>query len=418
MEVPQGRKHILNYFNSLKRYRTEEYRASERYSKSKVDEFNERILKDEKTLKQTQKELRNLSNQKYYGNLISLLIGMESGLEEILPVYKTAIGKSVIWVFVIVVLLYVPVLFLIYAVTAIALCLFDDSRRNSKSGHRYLSDKENRTRRKINSTRQEKLDFIKEFENDRQNFMISDQRRKQEISLMENMVLETFLNDMNNVLEEGLKVLSIRNPKEPEESSYARECLERDPILMFDGIKSKRDSKSSIVKIPGHEDEVKGDLLISEKSFYHLETLKRQEKLKGIDNKYKYSVYEFVVIYLSSNFLSCYRCYWDFLRGSFVDKEVSEYLYDSVVSVKTRERSSLNLSRDDERRIYKDSLVITTMDGRTTVFTMSEDRKDYLNSKKEQKYVSEIYAAAESIRYWLRQRRVDRVRVENIEGPE
>ena len=104
MEVPQGRKHILNYFNSLKRYRTEEYRASERYSKSKVDEFNERILKDEKTLKQTQKELRNLSNQKYYGNLISLLIGMESGLEEILPVYKTAIGKSVIWVFVIVVL--------------------------------------------------------------------------------------------------------------------------------------------------------------------------------------------------------------------------------------------------------------------------------------------------------------------------
>lgn len=85
----------------------------------------------------------------------------------------------------------------------------------------------------------------------------------------------------------------------------------------------------------------------------------------------------------------------------------TRYLFDSIVSVKTQERSSLNQQNSDERRKYRDLLSLTTMDGKIVYFEMPDDRKHKSNSVKRLNYVSDINKAAERIRYWLRQRRVD-----------
>ena len=49
------------------------------------------------------------------------------------------------------------------------------------------------------------------------------------------------------------------------------------------------------------------------------------------------------------------------------------------------------------------------MDGKIVYFKMSDDRKQKIsaNKRRSETYVSEINQAAECIRYWLRQRRVD-----------
>jgi hypothetical protein len=47
------------------------------------------------------------------------------------------------------------------------------------------------------------------------------------------------------------------------------------------------------------------------------------------------------------------------------------------------------------------------MDGKIVYFKMFDDRKQKINSNNKLNYVSDINKAAERIRYWLRQRRVD-----------
>lgn len=179
--------------------------------------------------------------------------------------------------------------------------------------------------------------------------------------------------------------------------------IDKDPILSFIGINSREVSDSNILITDRELEKVRNrykDLLIDENDFY---------EEKGLDGKYRYGIYECFVILLCENYLAYYKCYWNFIKGSHVDEETCEYLFDSIVSVKTQERSSLNQQNPNERRKYRDLLSLTTMDGKIVYFKMSDDKKQRINSsnKLNLNYVSDINKAAERIRFWLRQRRVD-----------
>ena len=426
VEVPDERKHILTYFESLKQYRSELHRISEKYVNDSLATIDKQISDKEDKLKEVQKELKKLSNRQFYSPLITLLVEFDQRCEAVFPVYQTVIGKSIVFLLSAILLFHIPIVLAIYASVAVTLYFKDTSNKPKKTGYKYFIGQEKRIRRDIENHQVKKDGFIQETNHKRREFASQSQRWKTELYVMEKSVNDIFDRDTREVVSAGLDVLNIRNPEDDQEGIFAGEELEKEPILMFDGIKSKKDSKSSIVYVPGYQEETKGDILISDKYFYSFETTrdhfttanKQKKRLKGIDGKYKYSVYEFVIIYLSSNFLSYYRCYWDFLRGSFVDKEIAEYLFDSIVSVKTRERSSLNINKEDERRKYSDSLILTTMDSRTVVFKLSDDKKEFISpGQLKDSHISEIYDAAERIRYWLRQRRVDLMRVETIGDP-
>lgn len=125
----------------------------------------------------------------------------------------------------------------------------------------------------------------------------------------------------------------------------------------------------------------------------------------------KYGVYEFLVIFLCTNFMSYYKCYFNFVRGKAVNEEYCEYLYDSIVSTKIQETSSVNLKDDNQKSIYSKHLLIATKDGRTLRFQIDRSRvvSDLSLS------LSRIDEAAIEIRRMLRQRRVDRILTEGLD---
>ncbi len=173
------------------------------------------------------------------------------------------------------------------------------------------------------------------------------------------------------------------------------------PIYLKSGCDAK--SYSSMIQVDNTRLESdKQRRLISLDDFKSVKTLDGRKRI--------YGVYEFIVIFLCKNFLSYYRCYWNFMRGVSVDDEICEYLYDSIASVKIRERASSNDS-SVKKRVYREFLSITTTDGREVEFKIEEPKKissDYW-------YSSNARSAAQAIRRMLRQRRIDVVKVEQNE---
>ena len=230
-------------------------------------------------------------------------------------------------------------------------------------------------------------------------------RKENEIEALESQIRESKIYDISDLEEKIDKWLE-------EDKSYLISLgmqklkikqVDTEPILSFVGISSTDKSDSYILITDRELEKVNKnykEILINENDLY---------KEKGNDGRYRYGVYECFLIYLCENFLSYYRCYWNFLKGANVDEETCEYLFDSIVSVKTRERSSLNQQNPEEKRKYADILSLTTMDGKIVYFKMSDDKKQKINSedKRASKYVSGINQAAARIRYWLRKRRVD-----------
>lgn len=230
-------------------------------------------------------------------------------------------------------------------------------------------------------------------------------RKENEIEALESQIRESEIYDISDLEEKIDKWLE-------EDKSYLISLgmqklkikqVDTEPILSFVGISSTDKSDSYILITDRELEKVNKnykEILINENDLY---------KEKGNDGRYRYGVYECFLIYLCENFLSYYRCYWNFLKGANVDEETCEYLFDSIVSVKTRERSSLNQQNPEEKRKYADILSLTTMDGKIVYFKMSDDKKQKINynDKKVSKYVSGINQAAARIRYWLRKRRVD-----------
>jgi hypothetical protein len=142
------------------------------------------------------------------------------------------------------------------------------------------------------------------------------------------------------------------------------------------------------------------DTYINESDFY---------SIKGFDGRHRNSIFEFVVIYLTGNFLSCYKCYWNFLVGAPSVVETYEVLYDSIVSFTEYERASLRQKDPYLRRKSQERILISTSDGKRIGFRLLDDQKIKVSTqrRKSTPRSSKFDEAAECIRYWLRQRRVD-----------
>lgn len=230
------------------------------------------------------------------------------------------------------------------------------------------------------------------------------------IKELETQILEWIEQDEQYLINKARNELQIKDPENLEPDQYKAEEEFLKPIVSFCGIPSPS-HKNFIITTDRELETViekNNELCIDKNDFY---------SVKGLDNKFKYGVYEFVAIFLFANFLSYYRCYWNFLKRDAVDIETCEYLYDSIVSIKTQEKSSLRLKNSDHRRKYRDLLSITTMDGNILYCKMDDDRTQniYSRNQKSKNYISDLNRAAASIRYWLRQRRVDYLRTKQGE---
>jgi hypothetical protein len=128
---------------------------------------------------------------------------------------------------------------------------------------------------------------------------------------------------------------------------------------------------------------------------------------KGLDGNTRYSIHIFMVIFLCKNFLSYYKCHWNFIRGVATLVDTGEYLYDTIVSVNTQELSSANLGNEEGKKlILKKNLRISTADGKEIEFpAISEIRMSYESTSENE--IPEVKDAAHIIRAILRERRID-----------
>ena len=103
------------------------------------------------------------------------------------------------------------------------------------------------------------------------------------------------------------------------------------------------------------------------------------------------------------------------MKQASVNVETCEYLYDTIVSVKTKKESSIRIQNPDQKRTYREILSITTMDGRRVDFRVDRDRKTKIRDKmSSQQPISDVREAAQLIRYMLRQRRIDYMRTKPL----
>jgi hypothetical protein len=170
-------------------------------------------------------------------------------------------------------------------------------------------------------------------------------------------------------------------------------ALKMDPIRAVNGCTSKTVSPKLLV-----EDE-------SEK------TLRREKILvqysKDVRSEYgyndkarRYGIYEFQTIFICENFLSSYKCYYNFIRDKCIDEEYCEYLYDSIVFTKIQEQSSISMQGSSSKTINSKRLTISTNDGKLLSLQIGRSGVDRALSSQ----LLEIDRAATEIRITLRQR--------------
>jgi hypothetical protein len=227
------------------------------------------------------------------------------------------------------------------------------------------------------------------------------------IKALEIEVEDYLQEDLDFLVERGKQALNIKDFDGNESLYPSAKLLQRSPIISFVGKVSGNAKDSSVIITDREISQVENksnDKYINPEDYF---------KEKSIDGRIRHSVYEFVVIFLCDNVLSYYRCYWNFLKRASVDEETCEYLYDSIVSIKTQDKSSLRSEDLTTKRTYREFLSITTMDGNVLYIRLDKDRKEKILSTSSREYISDLDSAAHSIRYWLRQRRVDYFRVED-----
>jgi len=222
---------------------------------------------------------------------------------------------------------------------------------------------------------------------------------------IENEIDQWFEEDKEYIISAGLKKLKINGSfrGEPDEFEFYDSQVVQEPIVIYRPLTSERVEKNYILFGNFDVEIQKGnsiDTYVNKSDFY---------SIKGFDGRYRNSVFEFVVIYLTGNFLSCYKCYWNFLVGASSIVETHEILYDSIVSFTEYERASLRQQDPYQRRKYQERILISTSDGKRIGFRLSDDRRIniFTQLRKSAPQTSEFGRAAECIRYWLRQRRVD-----------
>lgn len=214
--------------------------------------------------------------------------------------------------------------------------------------------------------------------------------------------LERFLeSDRKLLLKRAASKLYVELDLEHGSHKLEGRALEKEPIVFFWGVESDRKSSRGLIS--------NRDLPELESKLENLLTPTNFESRKSFTrNRRYYTIYCFTALFLGRSSLSYYRCWWDLLKGEFIDPEACEYFYDSITSIKTHEKISLKQKDSDRVRTYWDALSITTSDGKTLYVLDDRDRSRRISSAESGlKDPSDLQSAATTIREWLRYRRVD-----------
>ena len=113
------------------------------------------------------------------------------------------------------------------------------------------------------------------------------------------------------------------------------------------------------------EDEVSEPLLITAPVYWHVRGIDIKEVAlhKGKDNFLRFSVYQLTIFHLHENILGSYICYYNFLRGSFLNETTKEYHYKDIVSVSTQETSSNYHLPDGQKLIHAQEFRLSVSSG-------------------------------------------------------
>ncbi|MEP0881443.1 hypothetical protein NDI49_07780 [Trichocoleus sp. ST-U3] len=238
---------------------------------------------------------------------------------------------------------------------------------------------------------QQKLNELKINESSKKELMLK---------TLEEKVQRWLTNDIERLTNKAMKKLKITPPSVTGELN----ALQNEPIRVLIGIPEKT-SESVII-----ESDSDLNLEVIENPQIYIDPKDFESEPSREGNNRQYGVYEFLIIFLCGNFLAYYKCYYNFIRGKTVDEEFCEYLYDSIVSLKIQEKSSLRLKDERQKNVYRKRLLITTKDGKIVCFRVAKYRIERTHSLR----LSQIDQAAVAIRAMLRQRRIDFIRTENL----
>ena len=233
----------------------------------------------------------------------------------------------------------------------------------------------------------------KEYQEKIDELRIQEQIKKENrLEDLEYMIKTWLSSDVERLTKKFMKKLKIY----PMEYVYERNVLKSEPIRLLIGT-TLRTSESVVVESDSDQnlEKYSQEIYIQEEDFKSELTLDGKSKV--------YGVYEFLVIFLCSNFLCYHKCYWNFIRGKTVGEETCEYLYDSIVSVKTQEKSSIRLKNEKQKNIYEKRLFLSSKDGKVVCFRITQHKIDRTHSVK----LSKMDNAVVAIRDMLRQRRID-----------
>ncbi len=248
-------------------------------------------------------------------------------------------------------------------------------------------------------TRQNEFDKLKDQERESKEALLRD---------LEEKVKEWITQDKVTLIERARRILLIQIGRESGELNTIQTSQ---PIQRLFGVSFRH-----VERIQDRVETDRDNNLSQSKDFNGLLISNRDFRRDyGLDGKKRYGIYEFTAIFFCANFLAYYRCYWNFIRRLTVDEEICEILYDSIVSVKVKERSSTNLKDQKLKRIYKEFLSITTMDGKIFSFRIDEDRTERTETEGSLRE-SQIEEAGRTIRDILRQRRIDVMRTKDADS--
>lgn len=218
--------------------------------------------------------------------------------------------------------------------------------------------------------------------------------------------IQRWLNsDIERLTRKAMKKVNIL----PYRSSGDPNVLKFDlPIRILVGVQDKKTLTENSDKILIFESD--SEINLSELKSKSKISIHEQDFLSAVEypfaSKKKYGVYEFITIFLCENFITYYKCYFNFVRGIPVDEETCEYMYDSIVSVKVQNKSSANSTDENRKTTSTKRLVITMNDGKVIRLQLEASRRlDSSNSL----CLSTIDEMAQSIRSMLRRSRRDRM---------
>ena len=220
---------------------------------------------------------------------------------------------------------------------------------------------------------------------------------------LEEKVQEWLSNDIERLTHKAMKKLKIIPPTDTGELN----ALQNEPIRVLIGVTERTKTFESVIVESDNylslEKNKNPEIYIDAKDF---------ESEPSYDGKNRrYGVYGFLVTFLCGNFLAYYKCYINFIRGKTVDDETCEYFYDSIVSVKIQEKSSVRGKNENQKTVNIKRLIITAKDGKAVCFEVARNRIERTHSLR----LSQIDEAAIAIRDMLRQRRIDYTQTQNLD---